>query len=207
MAIPELHQLLVDTVTHEHECVLQFDSKRQALRSWLWPKEYSGALVAPEKLREHRTSHDFLGPGCLCPALSCENTPSFVEAAMLDRGDSGFVAMCPTDSCGYLVSLGRIFERGNMPTATYPKRNDGTIEPPRVYHRSEDQDNIFGRADFEGYKLRGEGVDIALPIMAPTRRVLPRPIRYHELLHKLDSKVQPGISENAVKLVLKPAYL
>ena len=36
MATAALHQVLVDTVTHEHDCVLQFDSQRQVLRSWLW---------------------------------------------------------------------------------------------------------------------------------------------------------------------------
>ncbi|KAI1786468.1 hypothetical protein LXA43DRAFT_1065044 [Ganoderma leucocontextum] len=153
MATADLHRLLIDTVTHEHDCVLQYDPERQALRSWLWPKDHAGALVAPENLRKHRTSHDFLGPGCFCPALSDENTPGFVEASMLDRGDSGFVAMCPTDNCGYVVFLGRIFRRGNMPMATYPKRAAGTLEPLRVYHQSEDQDNTFGRAHFNGCEL------------------------------------------------------
>ena len=66
------------------------------------PKEHSGTLIAPKNLREHRGSHDFLGPSCLCPALSIVNTPQFVEADILERGDIGFVAICPTDSCGYL---------------------------------------------------------------------------------------------------------
>ena len=36
MTTPALHQLLIDTVTHEHDCVLQFDSQRQVLKSWSW---------------------------------------------------------------------------------------------------------------------------------------------------------------------------
>ena len=66
------------------------------------PKKHSGALVAPKNLRDHRTTHDFMGPCCFCPALSSENTSDFVEAAIFDRGHSEFVAMCPTDNCGYL---------------------------------------------------------------------------------------------------------
>ncbi|PIL33182.1 hypothetical protein GSI_04632 [Ganoderma sinense ZZ0214-1] len=112
------------------------------------PKEPSGTLVAPEDLREHRASRDFLGPCCLCPALTGENTRTFVEAAMYDRGDGEFVAMCATDDCGYLVFLGRIFQRGNMPTVTYTKREDGTLEPPRVYHQSEDVANVFRGTHF-----------------------------------------------------------
>ncbi|KAI1784129.1 hypothetical protein LXA43DRAFT_1101727 [Ganoderma leucocontextum] len=201
MAITALHQLLIDTVAHEHDCVLQFDSERQVLRSWLWPKEHSGALVAPENLREHRTSHDFLGPCCFCPAFPGENTVGFVEAAMLDRGDGEFVAICPADNCGYLVFLGRIFQRGNMPTVTYLKRGDGTIKPPRVFHQSEDTDNVFERAHFQGSEVRFGIVDTALPAISPARRVLPRPVKYHELLRKLDSRVQPGVPENAMKLL------
>ncbi|KAI1796704.1 hypothetical protein LXA43DRAFT_1057573 [Ganoderma leucocontextum] len=187
MAIAALHQILIDTVAHEHNCVLQFDSERQVLRSWLWPKEHSDALVAPENLREHRTSHDFLGPCCFCPALPGENTVGFVETAMLDRGDGEFVAMCAADNCGYLVFLGRIFQRGNMPTVTYPKRGDGILEPPRVFHQSEDKDNVFRGSHFQVSEL------------SFARRVLPRPVKYHELLRKLDSRVQPGVPENAMK--------
>nr|VWP02190.1 Ubiquitin carboxyl-terminal hydrolase 7 [Ganoderma boninense] len=147
MATAQLHQLLIDTVSQEHNCVLQFDPERQVLSSWLWPNDHSGALVEPEKLRQYRASYDFLGPGCFCPAMSSEITSSFVEAAILDRGDGEFVAVCPTDSCGYLVFLGRIFDKGNVPSATFPERSDGTMEPPRVYHKSEDRDNVFERAD------------------------------------------------------------
>ncbi|PIL33146.1 hypothetical protein GSI_04596 [Ganoderma sinense ZZ0214-1] len=152
METAELHLLLIETVTNERECVLQFDGERLALRSWLWPQERSGALIAPENLREYRSSHNFLGPGCFCPALSSMTTPGFVEAAILQRGNSGFVAMCSTDSCGYLVFLSRVFERANMPTATYRKRDVESIEPPRVYHLSEDQDNVFGKANVEDRK-------------------------------------------------------
>ncbi|KAM5534198.1 hypothetical protein V8D89_012105 [Ganoderma adspersum] len=194
MATPEVHQLLVDTVTHEHDCVLQYDSERQALRFWLWPREHSGAVVPPEKLCEHRTSHDFLGPCCFCPAMGCDDRKGFAEAAMFDRGGREFVALCPTDSCSYLVLLSRIFEKGRMPTATYRKRGDGTIEPPPVYHQSEDTKNVFRKVHFEGCELSD-----TIPDMRPTCRVLPRPIGYSELLDKLDSRVRPGIAENTMK--------
>ena len=36
MATPQVHQLLINTLTHEHNCVLQYDSEHQALISWLW---------------------------------------------------------------------------------------------------------------------------------------------------------------------------
>ena len=58
--------------------------------------------MAPKDLRDHRASHDFLGPCCLCSALPGEDVRSFTEAAMCDRGDGEFVVMYPTDDCGYL---------------------------------------------------------------------------------------------------------
>ncbi|KAM5532500.1 hypothetical protein V8D89_013853 [Ganoderma adspersum] len=186
MATPEVHQLLIDTVTCEHNCVLQFDSEHQVLSTWLWPKDHSGALVALEKLREHRTSYDFLGPCCFCPALRGKNSTNFVEAAMFDGGNDEFVAMCPTDNCSYVVFLGRIFEKG-----------DRAIRPPRVFHRSEDTENVFGRADVENIDLTD-----SLPGLSPARRALPCSVKYRALLVKLDSIVQPGVPENTLSLLL-----
>nr|VWP01982.1 Beta-hexosaminidase (EC (Beta-GlcNAcase) (Beta-N-acetylhexosaminidase) (N-acetyl-beta-glucosaminidase) [Ganoderma boninense] len=183
MSTPEVHQLLIDTVTREHDCVLQFDSAHKALKCWLWPKDYSGALIAPGRLPLR--GDDFTG---------------LVEAAMFERGDGEVVAMCATDNCGYLVCLGRIFEKGNMPTATYPKRDDGAVMPFRVFHQSEDTDNVLGQADMEDAELE-DGVNMTLDSLFPAGRVLPRPVKYRALIGKLDSKVRPGVPESALKLL------
>lgn len=63
-----------------------------------------GEQVAPSDLRDHRLSHRFLGPGCLCP-LKTESRPTFTEAAIFVARSGSFagqyVAECARGDCGY----------------------------------------------------------------------------------------------------------
>lgn len=65
----------------------------------------NGALVPPSDINDHRLSHKFLGPGCLC-ALRDPSESAFTEAAvfMVVRGrfSGKYVAACAQEKCGYL---------------------------------------------------------------------------------------------------------
>jgi hypothetical protein len=67
-----------------------------------------GHRVAPSDLRDHRLSHQFLGPCCLCPLRSAER-PRFVEAAIFvvksGRFSGEYVAECALGECGYFGKL------------------------------------------------------------------------------------------------------
>jgi hypothetical protein len=64
----------------------------------------TGAWVPPSDINNHRLSHKFLGPGCLCP-LKDSTQPAFTEAAvfMVTKGRFAgkYVASCVQESCGY----------------------------------------------------------------------------------------------------------
>lgn len=67
--------------------------------------------VVPSALREHRQSHRFLGPCCLCPLLAedPDDRGVFTEAAILIATSGLFfgeyVAMCAKGQCGYIGQL------------------------------------------------------------------------------------------------------
>jgi hypothetical protein len=65
-----------------------------------------GKRVPPDELRNHRESHHFLGPCCLCPLLSPRDSVGFVEAAIympvFGRYGGEIIAACAKDRCGYL---------------------------------------------------------------------------------------------------------
>jgi len=62
--------------------------------------------VTPTALYDHRQSHQFLGPCCLCPLFAQDGRGAFVEAAILIETlgpHSGqYVAKCAQGQCGYL---------------------------------------------------------------------------------------------------------
>lgn len=64
--------------------------------------------VHPSDLVDYRTTHQMLGPCCLCPLVS-NNQPDFVEAAiyMPSEGDHAgkYIANCARDLCGYQGQL------------------------------------------------------------------------------------------------------
>jgi len=62
--------------------------------------------VVPSELRDHRLSHRFLGPCCLCPLFAQNDRAVFVEAAILIETSGPFsgryIAKCAEEKCGYL---------------------------------------------------------------------------------------------------------
>lgn len=65
------------------------------------------ARVPPDELRRYRSTHQYLGPSCLCPLLEpISENPVFREAAIY-LSTSGcykgeYVAECAKNRCGYL---------------------------------------------------------------------------------------------------------
>jgi len=96
--IPMLRQQLLAKVYRSMDRVLTFDSKRLSLVIYHWYPRltitrcyfhylnrpvYEGECVQPDGLRNHRETHQFLGPCCIClllKPLSIE--PCFKEAAI-----------------------------------------------------------------------------------------------------------------------------
>ena len=64
-----------------------------------------GQRVTPSDLTDHRMSHRFLGPCCICPAI-IEGRTEFSEAAfvMLMSGPrvGQYVARCASGECKYV---------------------------------------------------------------------------------------------------------
>jgi hypothetical protein len=68
------------------------------------PITETGERVPPSDLSEHRTSHDFKVPCCLC---ACDAAaPQYVESEIYTATEGPFwgeyVAGCAADRCGYL---------------------------------------------------------------------------------------------------------
>ena len=66
-----------------------------------------GVCVLPSELRRYRATHQYLGPGCLCPLLEpLSKEPAFTEAAIyltiIGRDQGEYVAECAKGRCGYL---------------------------------------------------------------------------------------------------------
>jgi hypothetical protein len=66
-----------------------------------------GRHVPPAELHQYRETHQYLGPGCLCPLLEpLMEEPVFTEAAiyLTTFGHYGgeYVAECAKGQCGYL---------------------------------------------------------------------------------------------------------
>jgi hypothetical protein len=82
--------------------------------------------ITPSDLREHRVSHQMLGPCCLCPMIDL-NQPDFVEAAMYMPVTGPFagqyIATCARDKCGYF---------GKLPLPRF-QNVDGTICLPMTH--------------------------------------------------------------------------
>jgi hypothetical protein len=70
--------------------------------------------VTPSDLRDHRISHCFSGPCCLCPYILGEH--SYREAAICVPGSGRYkgeyVAECALRVCGYFSEFANIHLRG-----------------------------------------------------------------------------------------------
>jgi hypothetical protein len=103
------------------DSVLQYSRSKKDLDIWMWsvwyglqcllinwwfrPVNDNEQRIQPSDLEDHRRSHQFLGPCCICPATD-EHQPEFVEATIRVMRTGHFagkyVASCASDACGYL---------------------------------------------------------------------------------------------------------
>lgn len=64
-----------------------------------------GERVAPSDLEDHRHTHDFRGPCCLCAVFDASGsvyTESVMFVAISGEFAGEYVAACAADSCNYL---------------------------------------------------------------------------------------------------------
>jgi hypothetical protein len=101
--------------------------------------------VEPSELRNYRDTHQYCGPGCLCPLFEpLSRQPVFTEAAIylttIGRYKGEYVAECAKARCGYLgqsrfplekqvltphwhpVPLERLYDRYEVPVVGYLPR-------------------------------------------------------------------------------------
>jgi hypothetical protein len=67
------------------------------------PIKSDGVRVPPDELQQYRETHEYLGPGCLCPLLG--PLTAYKEAAIYltvsGRYKGEYVAECVDDCCDY----------------------------------------------------------------------------------------------------------
>jgi hypothetical protein len=76
------------------------------------PVNAQGERVSPSELSDHRQSHRFFGPACICPAIapaSRNGGTGFIETAIFVATSGPYVgqyiAACARGRCGYLGEL------------------------------------------------------------------------------------------------------
>lgn len=121
--MPTTRQRMLSAVLNSTDRILTFDLTTLELKTFHWfvitltfarcnfnclGRPMSGTeRLPPDAWREHRKSHHFLGPCCLCPLFQrLGEKPRYVEAAvhMVMRGmyQGEYVAQCARDKCGYM---------------------------------------------------------------------------------------------------------
>ncbi|KAH6868957.1 hypothetical protein BKA70DRAFT_1452312 [Coprinopsis sp. MPI-PUGE-AT-0042] len=100
------------------------------LRTWSWPSHYeTGERIVPSELEDHRRTHHFMAPCCLC-ALSIHEgyVESKIGLVLVAPGvkrpevNGEYVAQCALNKCGYFVPLERFYARKGLQVKGYPKR-------------------------------------------------------------------------------------
>lgn len=130
---PTYRQKLLCDIYNSTRCVMSFNPAKLVLVPHEWcvimgPYEMltlhcfhrpvkEGVRVTPEELRQYRDTHQYLGPGCLCPLLEpISEERVFREAAIylsaLGRYKGEWVAECAMSRCGYLGSSSQPFPHG-----------------------------------------------------------------------------------------------
>src|ERR1700676_552669 len=124
VTIPTQHQLFLRFVRDSTHSIRSLDPETCALTTLYWyvhkhlllcagsdvlprPVADGGGRVVPCALCEHRRSHQFIGPCCLCPLLVPRSEARvYTEAAMFMSASGVFagkyVARCAKERCGYL---------------------------------------------------------------------------------------------------------
>jgi hypothetical protein len=123
LTMPTYREILLDQVYRSVNCVKSFNLATSKLTVHYWygvalafhpmPRSSScrpvhkGKRVTPGELALYRETHQFLGPGCLCPLLGpVSKRPTFIEAAIyipvFGRYKGEYVAECAKSQCGFI---------------------------------------------------------------------------------------------------------
>ncbi|KAF6740855.1 hypothetical protein DFP72DRAFT_864736 [Ephemerocybe angulata] len=116
--------------------IYHWSSIRRKLEEWCWPcDDESGARIPPHGLQDHRRTHSFRAPCCLCAYLDGEEYTeaaiSIVETIPMPDDDPDrnrttmngeYVATCATDRCGYFISLERFYTINGIRVKLYEER-------------------------------------------------------------------------------------
>ncbi|KAH6872106.1 hypothetical protein BKA70DRAFT_1449073 [Coprinopsis sp. MPI-PUGE-AT-0042] len=110
--------------------ILHWDSTRTNLRAWSWPSNYeTGERIAPSELEDHRRTHHFMAPCCLCAISTDEGyVESKIGLVLVAPGankpevNGEYVAQCALNRCGYFIPLERFYARKVLQVKAYPKR-------------------------------------------------------------------------------------
>lgn len=120
--VPTVRQRFVSAIYKSADRVLSLDPATLTLTAYYWCVMLTFARchfhclhrpvqgkkrMAPDAFRDHRETHQFLGPCCLCPLLEPRKVePHFTEAAIyvsaFGRYAGEYVAECAKSQCGYL---------------------------------------------------------------------------------------------------------
>ncbi|KAH7905506.1 hypothetical protein BJ138DRAFT_1105928 [Hygrophoropsis aurantiaca] len=112
--------------------ILEFHAPTKQLKVWRWPLTDTRTRVAPEDLNNHRVTHNFLGPGCLCASLTTPSTDNSSTEALIFKPASGnhagkWVASCASRTCGYWVILQHHYKMPYLPVYYYPPRTAHSV--------------------------------------------------------------------------------
>ncbi|KAF8340244.1 hypothetical protein F5887DRAFT_1077042 [Amanita rubescens] len=163
-----------------------------------------GARVPPDGLRQYRQTHEYLGPGCLCPLLErFSKKAPYKEAAMylaIDGPYKGeYVAECAKHQCGYLVPIERIYPKKGVFLKTYPLR--GAPCPPQVFTEREERGIAVGRTYS---RVAADIMDPPFPAPEFEGMDLRRRTDWWNLW-RLELKEKPGLTEEQfLGLFVKP---
>ncbi|KAH6899087.1 hypothetical protein BKA70DRAFT_1437579 [Coprinopsis sp. MPI-PUGE-AT-0042] len=115
---------------HSPPQILHWDFAQNNLREWAWPSDAeSGERIPPSELEDHRRTHHFTAPCCLCAiSLDEAHVEARIGLAVVAPGNRGadlcreYVAQCALNRCGYFVPLERFYARKVLKVKAYPKR-------------------------------------------------------------------------------------
>ena len=68
------------------------------------PINEEGERVVPSELHNHRRTHDFRLPSCICPVLRHQDDYVEADVILCTRGKffGEYIAVCGKQACGYL---------------------------------------------------------------------------------------------------------
>ncbi|KAH6891955.1 hypothetical protein BKA70DRAFT_1233750 [Coprinopsis sp. MPI-PUGE-AT-0042] len=186
--------------------ILHWDSKTGDLSTWKWPVELgTGRRVPPSDLEDHRRTHRFRAPSCLCAYLDREHytessigvvhVPMKLASASSLNGE--YTAECATGRCGYLVCLERFYVLPVLPVRGYSKRD--TPRPPTLLTHNSTIDFLKGLQQvLPSSNAHGRG----------TKRLrVEEPDDGEPTLSKVTDLIKGGISEGAFYVLFIQCFL